>query len=56
MTLGHVGALDDDAVSLLQVLQEAGRAAPAEGGPQTGDRGTVSNTGLVLDLDRARTR
>ena len=42
--------------ALLQVLQEAGGAAPAERGPQTGDRGTVSNTGLVLDLDRAAAR
>ena len=28
-------------------------AAAAEAGPQTGDGGGVSNTGLVLDLDRA---
>src|SRR5687767_14294297 len=50
MALGHVGALDDDAVSLLEVLQKAGGAATAERGSQTGNRCTVSNTRLVLDL------
>ena len=53
VALGHVRALDDDAVRVLQVLQEAGGAATAEGGPQTGNGGAVSNTGLVLDLDGA---
>jgi hypothetical protein len=36
--LGHVGALDDDAVSVGQVLQEVRGAATTEAGPQTGDR------------------
>ena len=51
--LGHVGALDDDAVGLSQVLLEPGGAATSEAGPQTGDGGGVSNTRLVLDLDGA---
>src|SRR4051794_14716059 len=53
MALGHVRALDEDAVRVLQVLLEAGGAAAAERCPQTGDGGAVSNTGLVLDLHRA---
>ena len=56
VALGHVRALDDDAVGVLQVLQEGGGAATTERGPQTGDGGAVSNTGLVLDLDRAHAR
>src|SRR5581483_10636764 len=53
VTFGHVGALDDDAVGVLQVLLHRGGAAAAEAGPQTGDGGGVSNTRLVLDLDGA---
>jgi hypothetical protein len=52
--LGHVGTLDDDDVGVDQVLLEAGRAATAERGPQTGDGRAVSDAGLVLDLDRAQ--
>src|SRR5205807_7593723 len=51
---GHVRALDDDAVRVHQILLERGRTATAEAGPQTGDGGGVSNTGLVLDLDGAQ--
>ncbi len=54
MALGHVRALDDDAVRVLQVLLEGGRAAAAERGSQTGNGGGVSNTRLVLDLDRSQ--
>ena len=53
VALGHVGALDDDAVGVLQILLEGGGAAAAERDPQTGDRGGVSNTGLVFDLHDA---
>src|SRR3982750_2751527 len=56
MALGHVGALDDDAVRVLQVLQEGRGAAATERGPQTGDGGGVSYARLVLDLDRAQRR
>ncbi len=54
VALGHVRALDQDAVGVLQVLLEVGRAAAAEASPQTGDGGGVSYPGLVLDLDRAQ--
>src|SRR5699024_3681363 len=54
--LSHVRALDDDAVSVRQVLLERGGPAAAEAGPQTGDGGGVSNAGLVLDLNRAHRR
>src|SRR4051812_36412815 len=53
MGLRHVGALDDDAVRVLQVLLELRRASATEAGPQTGHRGAVSYPRLVLDLDRA---
>ena len=39
-----------------QVLLECRRAAAAEGGSQTGNGGAVSNTRLILDLDRAQRR
>src|SRR5438270_148317 len=51
VALGHVRALDDDAVGVLQVLLEGGGAASTERCPQTGDGGGVSYAGLVLDLD-----
>ena len=53
MTLGHVGAADDDAVRVNQIARESGGAAAAEARPQTGNGGGVSYPGLVLDLDRA---
>ena len=54
MALRHVRALNDDAVGVLQILLERGRAAPPERCPQTGDRGGVSYTGLVFDLNDAQ--
>ena len=53
MTLRHIGALDDDAVCILQVLLKGGRASAAKRCPQTGNGRGVSNTGLVLDLNDA---
>jgi hypothetical protein len=50
MGLGHVAAHDDDEVRVDEVLLIVRRPAATEGGPQTGNRGAVSNTGLVLDL------
>ena len=51
MALGHVRAHDQDAVSVLQILLEGGRAASSERCPQTGNGGGVSYARLVLDLD-----
>src|SRR5205807_9545067 len=51
--LGHIRALDDDAVRVLQVLLEVRRAAATEAGSQTGNRAAVSYARLVLDLQRA---
>src|SRR5581483_2306420 len=45
---------DGDDVGVGQVLLEGRGPSPAEGGPQTGDRGGVSYPGLVLDLDGAQ--
>src|SRR5918911_505924 len=53
VALRHVGALDDDAVGVLQVLLERRRATAAERDPQTGDRGAVSDPRLVLHLHDA---
>ena len=56
VTLRHIRALNDDAVRVLQILLERGRAASSERCPQTGDGGGVSNTGLIFDLDNAQAR
>ncbi len=50
MILGHIRTLDQNAIGVLQILEEHRRATPTEAGPQTGDRGGVSNPGLVFDL------
>src|SRR5829696_1361869 len=47
--LCHVGALDEDAVSVLQILQVGGGAAPTVRDAQTGHRGAVSYPRLVRD-------
>ena len=52
MVLRHVRPHDQDGVAVLQVLQERRGTTSSERCPQTGDRGRVSNAGLVLDLDR----
>ncbi len=56
MALGHIRALDDDAVGVLHVLLEVSGPAAPKASPQTGNGGGVSNTGLILDLDRAQRR
>src|SRR5215210_4324353 len=45
--LGHVGAFDDDAVSVLQILQVCGGSAPTVRDAQTGHRRAVSYSRLV---------
>src|ERR687897_3646262 len=47
--LCHVGALDEDAVSVLQILQVGGGPAPTVRDAQTGHRGAVSYPRLVRD-------
>src|SRR5215204_816155 len=46
---GHVGAFDQDAVGILQVLQGGGGPAPTVRDAQTGHRGAVSYPCLVSD-------
>src|SRR5829696_4970177 len=46
---GHVGAFDQDAVGILQVLQGGGGPAPTVRDAQTGHRGAVSYACLVGD-------
>jgi hypothetical protein len=50
MIFGHVGAFNQNAIGIRQILLKRGGATPPEAGPQTGDRGGVSNTGLIFDL------
>ena len=50
VVLGHVGAHDQDAVGVGEVLLKGGGSSPAERGPETRDRRGVSYSGLVLDL------
>src|SRR5215211_795557 len=45
--LGHVGAFDQDAVSVLQILQVCGGSAPTVRDAQTGHRRAVSYSRLV---------
>src|SRR3954452_9516778 len=51
MALGHVGAHDQDAVNVLQILLERRGPTSSERCPQTGNGGRVSYARLVLDLD-----
>mgnify|MGYP006977760954 CR=1 FL=1 len=56
VALGHVRALDDDAVSVGQILLVVRGTTTPERGSQTGNGGGVSNSGLVLHLDGAERR
>ena len=51
---GHVGAHDDDAIAVGQILLIIRRSTAAEGGAQTGHRGAMSYPGLVLDRNQAQ--
>ena len=53
VVLGDVAAFHQDRLAVLQVDPVVGHRAPAERGPQTGDRGAVSKPGLVLDVGQA---
>src|SRR5690606_6738878 len=53
VALGHVGALDDDAVGVRQVLQGLRGSASPERCSQTGNGGGVSDARLILYLYRA---
>ncbi len=52
VVLGHVAALHQDRLAVLEVDPVVGHRPPAERGPQTGDRGAVSKSGLVLDVSQ----
>src|SRR5215207_6968441 len=49
MGLCHVGAFDQDAVRILEILQARGCPAPTVRDAQTGHRGAVSYTRLIGD-------
>src|SRR5208337_3558799 len=50
MVFGWIAAHDQHQVSVLDVDPAIGHCAASEGGPQTGDRGAVSNPGLVFQV------
>src|SRR2546425_10698604 len=50
MVLGWVATHDQHHVGVLDVDPAIGHCAASEGGPQTGDRGTVSNPGLRFEI------
>src|SRR3954454_12501505 len=54
MVLRHVGAHDDDAVSMRQAPELHCSRTASEGGTQTGDRSGVSYSRLVLDPHHAQ--
>ena len=54
--LGRVGAVDQDEVGVPDVTPVVGHGPPAERGGQTDHRGTVSNTGLLLEVHHAERR
>src|SRR5919201_6811569 len=56
MAFRHIGAFDDYAVSVLQVLLEGRRATTTKRRSQTGNCRGVSYTRLVFDLDRTHRR
>jgi hypothetical protein len=51
MALGHVRPLNQDAVRVHEIPLRGRRAAASQACSQTGNRGTVSDTGLVGDMD-----
>ena len=54
MGLGHVGAHEEDAVAVGEVLLVVGGRAAAELGAQTWHRSAMSNPGLVFDGDHSQ--
>jgi hypothetical protein len=56
MTFGHIGAFDYYAIGIHQIAWKCAGSAAAKGGPQTGDRGGMSNTGLIFYLNNAKSR
>ena len=53
VVLGDVAAFHQDRLAVLQVDPVVGHRSPTERGPQTGDRGAMSKSGLVLDVGQA---
>jgi hypothetical protein len=51
VALGHIGALNDNAVGIRQVTWVDRSGATPQARPQTGDAGAVSDAGLILDRD-----
>src|SRR5205807_2162113 len=53
VAFGKIAALDQNAVAILQILQEGAGGTAPEACAETRHRGAVSYTGLVLDTDHA---
>ena len=54
MVFGGIAADDHDAITVGQIVPVIGHGASAEGGPQRGHRGGVSEAGLVFQIDDAQ--
>ena len=54
MVFGGIAADDHDAIGVGDVVPVVGHGTPAEGGPQRGHRGGVSEAGLVFQIDDAQ--
>ena len=50
VVLGHVGAHDDYAVGVSEIILRGGRASASQPGAQTGHRRAMSYTGLIFDV------
>ena len=54
MVLRHIAAFHQDRLAMLQVDPVVGHGAAPECCPQTGDRGAMSKSGLMLDKRHAK--
>jgi hypothetical protein len=54
MALSHVGAFDNNAIAVSEVLLKIGGAAPTKRSSQTGNGGAVSYSGLIFNLHRTQ--
>jgi len=54
MVFRHVAAFHQNRLAMLQVNPVVGHGAAPECCPQTGDRGAMSKSCLVLDVDCAK--
>jgi hypothetical protein len=54
VVLRDIAALNKDGFTVLEISPVVRHRAPSEGGPQTGDGGAMSKTGLVFDEGKSK--